>query len=818
LKETEKELISVTNSAQRAQVRREELDLEIEKNNSTLREAKDVRHKSKDEERLQQAIATLKRNFPGVHGRLVDLCRPTQRKFNLAVTVAAGKDMDAIVVDTKQTGLDCIKYLREQRVGTATFLPLNHLQVPSSETTERLRATLETDHRYRLAVDVISCEGSFKTAVLYAVGDTVVCDDLDAARQLCFGRRGGQQDNGQSNIKAVTFGGAVISKAGTMTGGVTNDDSSKAGRWNEQEMDKLREKKEKLEAERAELDISSDDRSRRDSGALGHASKISELKNKLGNLRNRDQYLKSDLAFTSKQLQEKQTLLKSIEKNISKYEKQVDAAEKAFEKANKATKKAIEAVKSAEDEHLGPFRETTGLRDLKAYEDAIGKSRDEYNEKKRSIMEHIAQLEQQKEYESGRDLKLPLHRIKKRISERKTTLKEAEERAAEFEDKVSVAKAKLAGAEVSVAEATEKEKEFDLKVQAAQKAFNEVQSERNLVNKAASAEEASLERLRGKLHETLQKARVEEVELPLIGTGGVKLSARRTRARRRSSQGEEEELDMTESQNSSQGATQDSRATTHFSQSDNPIVVRDQMQASKVDFSLMCESLKQRLSDREEKKLRKEFDDKLEKLSADIDAISPNMKASETFSAVTDRLKDSNTDYEKAKENAAKCAKTYYKIKSRRTHRFNEAFSHIDEALKTIYTDMTKSSKHPLGGKAYLSLDDTEEPFKGGLKFNAMPPMKRFRDMEQLSGGEKTVAALALLFAIHSFHPAPFFVMDEVDAALDNINLRKVGNDLQWNPTLRSACADIPSISFLSSCRRSVTISASAVKRISSAS
>lgn len=63
--------------------------------------------------------------------------------------------------------------------------------------------------------------------------------------------------------------------------------------------------------------------------------------------------------------------------------------------------------------------------------------------------------------------------------------------------------------------------------------------------------------------------------------------------------------------------------------------------------------------------------------------------------------------------------------------------------------DLTKSSKHPLGGTAFLSLDDQEEPYLGGLKYNAMPPMKRFRDMEQLSGGEKTVAALALLFAIH---------------------------------------------------------------------
>lgn len=54
--------------------------------------------------------------------------------------------------------------------------------------------------------------------------------------------------------------------------------------------------------------------------------------------------------------------------------------------------------------------------------------------------------------------------------------------------------------------------------------------------------------------------------------------------------------------------------------------------------------------------------------------------------------------------------------------------------------------------------------------------MKRFRDMEQLSGGEKTIAALALLFAIHSYQPSPFFVLDEVDAALDNTNVAKIAN------------------------------------------
>jgi structural maintenance of chromosome 1 len=84
-----------------------------------------------------------------------------------------------------------------------------------------------------------------------------------------------------------------------------------------------------------------------------------------------------------------------------------------------------------------------------------------------------------------------------------------------------------------------------------------------------------------------------------------------------------------------------------------------------------------------------------------------------------------------------------------------------------------------------------------------MPPMKRFRDMDQLSGGEKTVAALALLFAIHryasparlvpianskqtphSFQPSPFFVLDEVDAALDNTNVAKVAH------YIREHCSD----------------------------
>jgi len=88
-----------------------------------------------------------------------------------------------------------------------------------------------------------------------------------------------------------------------------------------------------------------------------------------------------------------------------------------------------------------------------------------------------------------------------------------------------------------------------------------------------------------------------------------------------------------------------------------------------------------------------------------------------------------------------------------RTQRFMRAFDHISGTIDRIYKDLTVSRTHPWGA-AYLSLESEEEPFLHGIKFTAMPPTKRFRDMEQLSG-EKTVAALALLFSIHRYGSPP---------------------------------------------------------------
>jgi len=790
-KAAQDELREANKQNEEASHRRGEIDVELEKINAILRDARDNRRKSRDEERLQDAIKALKVHFKGVYGRLVDLCRPTQRRYNLAVTVAAGKDMDALVVDTRATCIECIKYLRENRIGTATFLPLDTVQIPSRESTERIRARLAQDGRFRLAVDVITCDSAIQKAVLYAVDNTVVCDKLDSARQLCFGvdgvqRRSGSDSSQLPSIKAVTLDGAVISKAGTMTGGVTSEDSNKAGRWDNQAMEELQQKKEKLEAERNELDRSQTTGRQ----SIGRSNRIEELRNNYDSLNNRAEYSKSDMEFTRKALAEKNTLLKSVTRKIPKIRSKLSQLEEEIKSMDTERESTVAQVKAAEDEHLRPFLNATGLTDLQAYEQLTREARDEFNKNKRILLEHINQLEEQKNYESNRNLKKPIVSAEKRLKAHQKKLKDAKKRQTKLKNEAKEAKDNLEAAEEAVITAQKEEQTTEENAKELQHVFKEAQKELNTVSKLVASEESTLEQLRGRLAESLQRARLEEVVLPVIGAdGSPALSGRTTRSGRRiGAEGQEEKDDEEEEAFDTQETNDIMPSNTQYSQEDNPKVIADRNEAEKIDFSQLRSDLKAKLSDREVAQVKKDFEEKRMKIDAEVESIVPNMKAREAFSVITEKLKGSDSDYQQAKDEARKAAAAFLKIKKQRTKMFIDAFNHIDQALKIIYTDMTKSSKHPLGGNAYLTLDDSEEPFKGGMKFNAMPPMKRFRDMYQLSGGEKTVASLALLFAIHSFQPAPFFVMDEVDAALDNINLRKVCNYIQQRSQVDFQC------------------------------
>jgi structural maintenance of chromosome 1 len=150
----------------------------------------------------------------------------------------------------------------------------------------------------------------------------------------------------------------------------------------------------------------------------------------------------------------------------------------------------------------------------------------------------------------------------------------------------------------------------------------------------------------------------------------------------------------------------------------------------------------------------------------------PNYKVNEKLDTVTEMWESTAAEFDKARLTAKKARNAFMKIKQERYERFMTCFEYINERIDEIYKSLCMNQ----GAQASLVLENVEEPYSEGIIYNCVAPGKRFRQMDNLSGGEKTVAALGLLFAIRSFNPSPFFVLDEVDAALDNTNISKVAN------------------------------------------
>jgi len=112
----------------------------------------------------------------------------------------------------------------------------------------------------------------------------------------------------------------------------------------------------------------------------------------------------------------------------------------------------------------------------------------------------------------------------------------------------------------------------------------------------------------------------------------------------------------------------------------------------------------------------------------------------------------------------------YDSLRKKRLDEFMAGFSTITMKLKEMYQMLT------LGGDAELELVDSLDPFSEGIVFSVRPPKKSWKNIHNLSGGEKTLSSLALIFALHHFKPTPLYVMDEIDAALDFKNVSIVAN------------------------------------------
>ena len=119
LKELEAKHTDLTSSSADAAKRREEVKKELEVLDMKLQAAQSDQRRSKREQKMLECVETLRRLFPGVRGRLYELCDLTRKEYKMAVTIALGKNMEVIVVDEEKVALDCIKYMKELPISDA---------------------------------------------------------------------------------------------------------------------------------------------------------------------------------------------------------------------------------------------------------------------------------------------------------------------------------------------------------------------------------------------------------------------------------------------------------------------------------------------------------------------------------------------------------------------------------------------------------------------------------------------------------------------------------------------------------------------------
>jgi chromosome segregation protein len=159
-------------------------------------------------------------------------------------------------------------------------------------------------------------------------------------------------------------------------------------------------------------------------------------------------------------------------------------------------------------------------------------------------------------------------------------------------------------------------------------------------------------------------------------------------------------------------------------------------------------------------------EDVITDLKKKIDRLGPvNMMAIEQFDELESRHAFITTQRKDLVESIALTTEAIKRIDETTRQRFNDAFTAINQNFQQMFSTLFG------GGRAGLTLLDENDPLESGIEIIAQPPGKRLQSVQLLSGGEKALTAIALMFAMFKYKPSPFCLLDEIDAPLDDANI-----------------------------------------------
>ncbi|KAJ1349842.1 hypothetical protein KIN20_005498 [Parelaphostrongylus tenuis] len=664
----------------------------------------------------QKALAKAKSQglLKGLIGRLGDL-GTIDKKYDAAISTTTAA-LDSYVVETTDDGHEAIDYLVKKNLGRTNFIILDK--------TNEFKDSMDTTKKFpapRL-FDLIDISDKRLRKVFYStVFDTIVVDTLKEATELSCKDR---------SLRIVTLLGQVIDSSGTVSGG----GSPKYGLMGSKEKGKaeqaIRDAQERLPALTKELEEKSEQLGELSKTCRQMEQRIFALSNDANRLRTQYNTCDNEILKLTERISymEKQVIYVSeqLEKNL------------ADENEVAAVKAEIEAATLEKEKHAKDVAEAQAKVDVVAakvksiFYEFVQKFLDEADraKKRRQDAEEQAVKERVSIDLNEHNMEKVRNQARVRQSELKMKLDEIEQfltntrqRREDFNRDELKYRSELKRCSDELIEKEDQLKALKSEIEKLKK-----QMEGLTLHQTQDFDVIPKEVIvRPNLDDIFEDSLLSDLSLAELEKEKKEEEEKRTKKR------DKKKADVSEEE---------------FLESPDGIVPR----LTREDVAnLDREEIKFKLANIEQKQLStrtdinmhviSDYKEKLKKLEAERDVLNA------------------------AKETTAEHMAVLGSMRQDRLDEFMVGFEQIQLGLKEMYQMIT------LGGDAGLDLKDAMDPFSRGIQFMVRPPKKSWKQIENLSGGEKTLASLSLVFALHHYRPTPLYVMDEIDAALDYRNV-----------------------------------------------
>ena len=625
---------------------------------------------------------TLNKAIKGVIGNIISV----DSKFSTAIEIALGGSIQNIVTANEADAKTLINYLKETKLGRATFLPISAVKPRTLSTSDN--KFLSMSGCFGVASSLVKAEAQYTPVIESLLGATVVCDNLDNATAIA-------KQSGFA-FRIVTLEGDLISPQGSMSGGSKkSNDSSLLSKESE-----IKALKENIARRNKELEISTNEFNSKYAKLNSVKGEISILNTELNNLNN--EYYTSN------------TKLENMQSNVENLGDEIFAV-------NSQLKIAVDVV-----------------TDLNNKINSIDQLELDYN------------ATQAKVGEFNETHKTAYEELKLKREEYQETLTASKVKIASTEEKIKVLDRDIETYTSEIANLNKLIEQLEIEVSSQQKVYNETI---NLNTKKDSTGEvdkikAEVEELNAKL------AQFEEFKKTLMS--------------------ELKDLD-----------DKKTVLTNDITKLNNKIF-QAETQLQKVDIDI--ENMQERIFEEYEmtyndclpfKDQSEDFDIKetmikISRVKGQITSLGyVNINAIEEYKVEGARYEEMNAqveDLRKAEEDAVNIIKD---LSKEMLDKFNAEFVKIQENFTKVFKELFG------GGNARLELLPAEDELSRGIEIIAQPPGKVLQNITLMSGGEKTMTAIAILFAILKLKPMPFCFLDEIEAALDDANIDRYANYLK---------------------------------------